>query len=324
MSFFAFIAGSLALSVPVFLRYLPILVVYVLAWAGLITATENIYVIALIGFLLGTFGVAFLFVNGIRGGLQVLRATTAPTASGLMNATTRVLFFHCLLQLMLSIVLIVILNLVMLTVVIPATMPDLAPILEKVFSSQALEGFAMITPEIEAQLRTPYLIYSILIAAVMGGVIGVFGVPMAAVAANAVQHSPQNDMIYGMTEFWPHQMLLYVIAQLPVILVNAYLLPVGGADEFNLSALPIALIMSWIYLVYAPSISWAGMALAYKTVRDDRYRQRQAESRPEIDYEAERENLRSLRRVRTEDKKLAGMYDPRQNRGGASAETAEE
>ena len=95
-----------------------------------------------------------------------------------------------------------------------------------------------------------------------------------------------------------------------------------------LETVGLLIICIGLYGLYSPAISWAGMALGYKLHRDEIARQRKAEAMPEIDYEAERNNLRTLRAQRAVESAGATMYDPRAarmaNSGPDTGETSAE
>ncbi len=330
MSIFAFIPQAFALSLQVFLRYLPILAMYILFWVALFLTTSNPWVIGLIGFILGTYGTAFLFVTGIRAGLMSLKATTAPTASGLLDTTTRVLFFHCLLQLLVGIVLMAIVMSAIYFVLFPILAPEAHAWVELVRNAEDPNLIAPMSDAIADQMRLPFMIASIAYTFVIGALLGIFGVPMAAVSANAVQHSPQNDMIFGMGQYFFSQMLLYVIAQAIPLVILALFAPASMLfpTDAALETVGLLIICIGLYGLYSPAISWAGMALGYKLHRDEIARQRKAEAMPEIDYEAERNNLRTLRAQRAVESAGATMYDPRAarmaNSGPDTGETSAE
>lgn len=126
MSIPVFVLRALWITPQVMLRFLPVLAVYVLISVGLFFATENPYVIGLTMFLLGTFGYAFLVVQGLRAALQALKLTDAPTASGLMAASARMLFVYFLLQLLLLLLFGAIIGAIFYYIVIPVMDPAAA------------------------------------------------------------------------------------------------------------------------------------------------------------------------------------------------------
>ncbi|MEM8871894.1 MAG: hypothetical protein AAGE38_15940 [Pseudomonadota bacterium] len=324
MSFLAFILRAYALSPFVFLRYLPALAIYIILYAGVVLSTDNIWVIGMLAFLLSTFGVAFLVVAGIRGALMSARLTTAPTAEGYVHVVPRLLFMHLLTQFILAIVLGALAYFALMGLVLSPEAGDVIAALRTVQGAAGVETAAG-RDELEAAalylegnadlVSSTFMAFNWALYVIFGICVGIFGVPMAALSANAVQYSPGNDMIYGITRYFPHQFVLYLLATaLPVMLVTSFFqadtmaaLTSGGTDLATTSGLLIAF---GLYMLYAPCISFAGMAIGYEKVRDELTRSREAERKPEIDYEAEREHLRMLRQGRKSEASGATLYDP--------------
>ncbi|MEM8656533.1 MAG: hypothetical protein AAGF22_00440 [Pseudomonadota bacterium] len=321
MSFFAFILRAYALSPSVFLRYLPALVIYMILVGAVVASTDNIWVIGLLGFLLSTFGVAFLVVAGIRGALMAGRLTSAPTAEGYMQVVPRLLFAHLLTQFLLAIILGAGVYVLVTTFFLPPEAREIVTALRGLYSASGEADPAILAEELAVLENNPELFATTLLALnvgmylVFGICIGIFGVPMAALSANAVQYSPGNDLIYGITRYFPHQVVLYMLGTAaPVLAFNWYMPPekitelvIGSTDPLAAS-MPI--IAFGVYILYAPCISYAGMALGYAGVRENMARSRESERRPEVDYEAERENLRALRQTRKSAGTGATVYDP--------------
>ena len=321
MGFFEFITRALALSPFVFLRYLPALITFGLILVGIILSTDNIWVIGLVGFIMGTFGTAFLVVWGIRGGLGAIGATAAGTADGYMSVVPRTLFVHLLLQLIFAVAISAVAYFVVSTFVLPVVAPGVVEnywaVLTALQSGEQsqIDGIAPLIAGFEADpgpLRLTLAILNGGLYLVFGICVGVFGVPMAALSANAVQYSPQNDMIFGLARYFPHQFTLYLIAfALPVTLI-ALFGPIGLQFDAFTGGLsqPILAGVLGVYFLFAPCISYAGMALGYQQVREKVADERRAQSTPVIDRDAERKNLASLRKVRTEGRTGAKVYDP--------------
>lgn len=321
MSILGFTLRALALSPQVFLRYLPALVIYLLLVVGLFLSTDNPWVIGMILVIMGTYGASFLIVTGIRAGLMSARATTAPTVEGLMKVSGRLMVTHLLLQ----VILVASLTLLVAFIFYRLILPEMAPAAITMY--EALRAEVPPPPEtlpdpvlLAESLRLPMLLFNIAMGVIGGLCIGIFGVPMAAMAANAVQYSPQHDVIYGLGRYFPHQMFLYLVAlALPSALFALYapastMLP----EDFSFQALGVIAIGSAVYSVYAPAIVFAGMALSYKQVRSRVEAAVKAERVPDIDYDAERENLRSLRLERADERSVTTTYDPREKRSPAA------
>lgn len=324
MSFFSFVLRAYALSPFVFLRYLPALITFSLILVGIILSTNNIWVIGLVCFIMGTFGAAFMVLNGIRAGLGTIGATEAGTAEGYMHVIPRLLFAHLLLQfifaMMIAGIAYLIIDATLLSTVAPGVFAEYREVFGAYQSGKA-SAIANVEPLIAGFEADPGP-FRLVALVINGGLyvifaicVGVFGVPMAALSANAVQYTPRNDLIYGLGRYFPHQFVLYLLAMaLPVVLITL-LLPVryqfdmlvGGTGS---GVSPVVSIVIGIYFLYAPCISYAGMAIGYERVRGRVMQARQAESRPQYDMVAERENLSSLRKQRTAGRSGANVYDP--------------
>ncbi len=315
MSIPVFVLRALWITPQVMLRFLPVLAVYVLISVGLFFATENPYVIGLTMFLLGTFGYAFLVVQGLRAALQALKLTDAPTASGLMAASARMLFVYFLLQLLLLLLFGAIIGAIFYYIVIPVMDPAAAETLRMMVEGRTVGAngppASFVLSQLQAQGSTAIILLNFAFTLLLGVIMAVFGVPMAAISANAVQYSPNHDLIYGLGRYVPHQVLLYLLL---VALPSAFLghLPaqIIMTAEPSLTTLGVVAAIALVYSLFAVCLPWTGMALAYGQVRDKVRRERQAEKVPEIDFEAARADLRSLRQGRTAERSGTKMYDP--------------
>ncbi|NNU79705.1 hypothetical protein HMH01_04545 [Halovulum dunhuangense] len=319
MSIPAFILRALLISPIVFARYLPILLIFVLVVVGLFLATSNIWVIGMIVLILSTMGTSFLILNGIRAGLMTIRATTAPTAGGLLRATGRMLMTHLLVQLIMSIVLGAIVYYVAFTVVIPAAVPGAENVIRPfiaalvTFDSGAM---AELMPQMEQiaveadRLVVPGIVINVMMASIGALCVAIFGVPMAALAATAVHYAPEHDLIYGMGRYGVHQFLLYMLA---VALPGALWILMAPGLALGFEGEPSLVLAGAVALwsIYAPCISYGGMAIAYEGVRNRLAAERRAMSVPDIDYEAEREQVRNLRQTRNPGADVHRVYDPR-------------
>lgn len=304
------------------LRFLPVLIAYVMISVGLFFTTDNPWVIGMILFLLGTFGYAFTVVQGLRAALQALKLTSAPTVGGLMNATARMLFVFFLLQLLMLFLFGGILLALFYYVIFPAIDPEMVTFLRMMFEMDTF-GATALSPDgspqnseqmlaaLEAQGSPAFMLLNFSMYLLLGIVMAIFGVPMAAVSANAVQYSPNHDLIYGMARYVPHQVLLYMLlVAAPAALFGHLPMEMLLTMEPNLTTLGIIAGFGALYGLFAMCLPWSGMALAYGKVRERVQRERQAEQAPEIDYEAARADLRSLRQNRTSERSGATMYDP--------------
>ena len=318
MSFFGFILRALALTPIVFLRYLPVLAVYLLIFVGLWLSTDNPWVLGMVSFIMLTVGLTFVYITGMRGALMAIGATTAPTAEKLLEVTTRVMFAHLLPQLLLVFALTAGLYMAAGYVLFPAVLQDTPNIIVETVSvlgsddTQELEAYAELMAGLEPstiQLQTALSALCFHLAVAFG--LGIFGIPMAATAANAVQYSPGNDLIFGIGRFFPQQVIIYLLASaLPNVALTLTMpteMFMSGVDPLapNLWTIGFAIV-----LFVSPCASFAAMALGYDVIRARLARARQAERVPELDYEAERDKLKSLRQVRTEERSRNTVYDP--------------
>ncbi len=313
MDFLRFCTHALAVTPQTMLRFLPVLIVYVLACASVFLVSDNIYVVYLLSFLLATFGYGFLLVQGLRAALQSLRVTAAPTAGGLLNATTRMVFIYGLAQILLLAFFGTLVTLGFYHVVFPAMEPGAAATLDAIFSGDGTAGEAQaqrLLLSLQAAGSPAVMLFNFVLTMILGLGMALFGVPMAAVSANAVQHSPGHDPIYGLGRYMPHQMALYtVFVAVPSTLFGAVpaQLALSGAGG---AAMGAALAVVLGYSLFAMCLPWAAMGVAYGRVRARLARERQAEAMPEIDYEAERARLRELRQTRTMGARSSTVYDP--------------
>ncbi|MSU88540.1 hypothetical protein GE300_02765 [Rhodobacteraceae bacterium 2CG4] len=315
MSIPAFMLRAFWITPQVMLRFLPVLVCYILISVGLFFATDNPWVIGLILFLLGTFGYAFVVVQGLRAALQALKLTAAPTASGLMTATARMLFVYFLLQLLLLLLFGSIIGAVFYFIVIPAMDPAAAEVLRALVEARSAGAGAppasFVLNQLQAEGSTAIMLLNLAFTLLLGVVMAVFGAPMAAIAANAVQYSPNHDLIYGLGRYVPHQVLLYLLlVALPSAFFGHLPAKMMLTMEPSWTSMGALAAIVLVYSLFAVCLPWSGMALAYGEVREKIRRQRQAEKMPEIDYEAARADLRSLRQTRTADRSGTTLYDP--------------
>ena len=323
MSIFAFIWHTLLITPQVMIRYLPYLLIYGLIVVGIQQSTENVYVIGIVMFLMNTYGIALLFTLGIRGALIAVRATQPAVAGGILNATTRILFFHMLLQLLLLVIWVAVLYALFAFVLGPNMAPtamgefDLMGIL-----AEQGRNFSGFSDAAVAEMRTVTMIIGALYVIGLGGIIAIFGVPMAAVAANAVQHSPKNDMIFGMGRFWLSQAVVYWMFNLPPVLFLATVSPdqllyLAGLSAPTMTAVAIA---AYVFMVFAGCASYSAMAIGYELLKTELAVERRAQAVPDLDYDAERETLKSLRAKRTAERSGAALYDPRMVAAPSGAE----
>jgi len=320
MSIPVFILRSLKLSVPVFLRFLPFLVLSVLTVVGLFLSTQNIIVLAMILFILLTYGLSLLMVITIRGGLVVLGATTPPTAEGLLIAALRMLIFHILLPVLIGIFFVILISVAFYFVIQTVNGPEVVAELRAVLSERDPAARVAALPEtleLFERIWGVVLAYTISFYLVGALIIGLIGVPMAAVSANAVRQSPKHDLLYGAGHNLPHQMVLnLLVVALPQITLSV-LRPeyyLGGGAALTENDLILALgIVFWT--IYGQCITAAGMALSYDDLRSRKAQARAEAVRPIVDTATEQQSLRSLRQERTPDANRAAVYDPRRSRG---------
>ncbi|MEM8789335.1 MAG: hypothetical protein AAGE76_13840 [Pseudomonadota bacterium] len=312
------ILRAISISPMVFLRYLPVLVIYILLAVGIFYSTSNLIVWGMLFFLMSTIGTTFLFLTGVRAALMVVGATTSPTVEGLTRVTVRSLFLHMLPQFILVILLSAIWGIVHRSVVLPMALPGAADVFgaytamaSAFFSAESQETFGVAlaaTDPMQLQLAAALFVFGALL--IVGFSIGIFGVPMAALAANAVQYSPGNDPIYGIGKYLLPQMVLYLMTTAAPTVLFAMTAPVavlvGGVD----AGLTISAVLLVVFVAYAPCISYAGMALGYDAVRRQIQAELRAQRAPIVDMEQERETLKELRQMRKKEASGTKMYDP--------------
>ncbi len=332
MDIFSFIARSLVLAIWVSFRLLPI-AIFVYAIIGvLIFATDNAIVIGMIIVLLGTFGTTFIYLTGIRAGLMSLRATTPPTANGLFGATVKLFFVHLLLQLLMMIVLYAVVIAFFHFVLMPAWFPEVQETVAGVPGLPGGVGMMLTVGMLSSpfadlagvgSLVGPSFLF-LTVLSICGGIcLGVFGVPMAGLAANAVQHSPRNDLVFGMGSHFLHQFTLYFIAvALPSMALYAGY-PAYIAMMLDAPSLPF-IIGSLIGVVaisfYIYCIPFAGMALAYRGTREAQAAERQFEAAPVVDVVEQEASVRSLRQQRQSGSGGASVYVPERQRASRPTE----
>lgn len=318
MSIPVFIIHALALSPQVFLRFLPALAALTVIVVGLFLSTDNPYVIGMLLLVLGTVGTSFLVLTGLRAGLMAVRATRAPTVELLMRYTIRLMISHLLVQLILYGTLVMTAGWVFYHFVLPDAAPQALTLFEALRADTPPDPATLPDPQVvAASLRQPLALFSLVIGVIGAFCVALFGVPMAAMAANAVQYSPQHDLIFGIGRYFPHLFLLYLLAMaVPGAVYALYapptaLVPEAMPQEISLGAVGALAIGAALYSVFAPAIVFAGMGLAYKHVRHRVEHELMNERVPVIDRDAEREKLRDLRQVRKAERKLATVYDPK-------------
>ena len=338
MSFVGFVLRQLYFTPQVMLRVLPIVFLYGFSLVAIVLSTNNIIVIWMLSFMVGTFGTAFLYVSGLRAGLQAMRLTTAPSVDGLMWATTLMLFFYCVVHL----ILLISVSAVIFAIAVFVVSPELGPWLMLFYAEQSQSGVQSGLPSVTgadgaASLAPPpNIILSIgilnfLMYCVLGTVMAFFGAPMAATAANAVDHSPKNDMIFGFGRYVPQQLASFMLfVALPTAAFSTLsqtVMPeliVGWAADSTADggAIGAGDVVPWIlagvlfliYVLFSMCLPWSGMALAYGLVQDELREERKRERVPVIDYDAEREVVRNLRRDRANTAAITKTYDPQASR----------
>lgn len=317
MFHFGLILRALALTPIVFLRYLPVLAMYLLIFVGLWLSTDNRWVLNILSFLMLTIGLTFVWLTGMRAALMAIRATTAPTAEKLLQSTLRMMFAHMLPQLLIIFALTAAFYMLAERMLFPPMLQDMPNIILETIGAlrsddaQDLEAYATLMASLDpAAIRLQAALSALCFHLAVALALGIFGVPMTATAANAVQYSPGNDLIFGIGRFFPHQVIVYLLATALPVVALAMTMPAEmftGAGLFEPNAWTVGFA---VVLFVSPCASFAAMALGYDAIRARLARMRQAEKVPELDYAAERENLKALRRVRAVEQAHATTYDP--------------
>jgi|GEM_PF-6145118 len=322
MSYIGFISRALAISPNVFLRYIPIAFIFGLVVFGLFQMTDNIYVIVMMGFILSTVGQTFLYITGVRGALQTIKATDAPTIDALMKVTFKLMFTLMLVMLLMVISFSAVFFFISSQFFLDPTSAQAADALRTLisaassFDGEELVQAAFVLNEMSdspGALRSALLTMTLSYQLATGITISLFGIPLAAMSANAVHKSPGNDLIYGIGRYFPHQLTLYVLATMvPTYLMLSIIPPQAFLPSVGAEAAPVAsgLVVLSLWYLFAPCVSFAGMAIGYELIRKKVWNLLQQERVPIIDYEAERENVRALRSLRKEKSSESTFYDP--------------
>ncbi|MXU66827.1 hypothetical protein [Oceanomicrobium pacificus] len=310
MGMMKFLARSYALSVIVFIRMIPILLLTFGLLGILIWSIPNEIVIVGLLIASGLFLPSFLWLCTLRGGLIHLRCTGAYSLKGLMMGTLRMMFAHLLpagiLMILASIVVLVGLSFALPDV----SVPDLsAPAADTGQTSTPVDNplrgntqstgakSVTVTPTAETERRPFFnmdpvlamlegnpLWVSLPIYLIAGAVYGIFGVPMAATAVNVGRTGERHDLIFGMGAQWLRLTLLY----LTLFLVPAFFFALApqtmdllSGDEVpesldQLKSLSIFIFIGLAFSLYSNFIYAAGCALAYQAHREiahERHRQ---------------------------------------------------
>lgn len=304
MSFIGFIAKSFALSIPTFIRLAPVLLVFSLLTVGVFAASEDPLVHKIAAFILGTLGWSFLYLMGLRAGLNALKVTSPAHLDGVINNTAKLTFIHMLVQLLL---ILVVTGMVYVLITRVMLSPDIA-------ARWAVEGSLFNDPGLIDEMRGPLTI--VYMVALIAGITctSLFGIPMAATAANAAEYSPKNDLIFGFGSFFFPQFVLSAIAVfLPGMLLSFFGAPLAGwfaSGSFGSLAIGLIVLIS-VFVLISWCIPMSGMALGYKLTRERVVEERDSRSTPVFDHQEERENLKSLRAQRQKGAKGTSVYNPK-------------
>lgn len=294
MSVLAFFFRTLWLSINVFLRMVPMLVValfaiYLLLYVlgqeplALVIVILVVYVPCLI----------FLFTLAVRAGLAAQNATRGPLFKKLFQATFRIMRFHFMLN-----------NVVMAAIgvggaagIIYAYAPDLWVLLEKGITWADVLNF----PEFVETFRNIPIAVAGPPALALAIASGLVGASVGAQAATAGQSGPVHDSIWGITRQFPHIFLVSVVViGIPFV---AAIVAFGGpfASIWNILSLDLMQVGLWaIYALWAVSAVAAAQALGYtKTLRDNETRKIMEEVEM-MGVVYEKEDIRALRMARQE------------------------
>ncbi len=305
MSYPAFIAKSLGISFGVYMRFVPLYLFALFFFVALFLTTSQYLVHMIILFFALTVGWTYLYLMLLRGGLYALKATTPANVDGTMVGVVKLMFVHFLAQLLLV------------SVVVAGTylflykfsLPQLAPA-----AYQAMqEGASIYSPEVMGETGTVYFIFQLIGTVAAITATSLFGAPMAAVAANTAEISPNVDIITGFGRYFPHQFTLSLISvvapaallglMMPTLIENALTASTGA-----IVITVVVILLIWGYLCWAIPVS--GMALAFKLVRDEMAIEREMEAHPVFDKEEHKQSLREMRAQR-QGGKTNSVYDPK-------------
>lgn len=306
MSYPAFIARALGISLGVYLRFLPVLIFVIFLFGALYLTTSDPIVYGIITFVMLTIGWTFLYLMLLRNALYALRATTPSNVDSTIKGVAKLMFIHFLAQL----VIIVAIAMASYLFLYRFTLPDVAP------QAYALmqEGAPYYHPAVISQSGTIFAVFQLTIT--LGAIIvtSLFGGPMAAVAANTAEISPNVDMITGFGRYFAPQFTLSLLGVLIPSAVIAFLAPTLAERlaTASIGGVVIGVGLTFLLLVY---FSWCipvcGMALTFVQVREEQAEARAVEAAPIFDAEEQKQSLRDLRAKRQSGGKATSVYDPK-------------
>ena len=321
MSFLGVIFSSFYYGFWVMLRTLPVLILTLIALSAPIFAIQHIAVVYTVIFIGLTIGLAYIFVTMLRAGLASMRATDTPTFDGLVKATLRMFFVFFIVQFIFFVTLQGAVVAYYFYVLLPSAVPEAW----NAFDPEAyglpqwgwLKLVLFLTTD-EFFFRPPEVVFLgtvfTLLTAVIGAIIaGLFGVPMAAASANAVQHSPQNDLIFGFgSHFFSIAILQLICGGLAALVGQSQQLQTLLLDPSrpaaSIALITVAVLFAYFYLMSVPI---AAMALGYKRHRQAIADARAAEISPIFDPEEHKEEVKNLRRARQSAASGTAVYVPK-------------
>lgn len=304
MSYVSFISRVIGMSLGVYLRFLPLLIFTIFLFGALYASTSDLTVIYIITFFMLTFGWTYLYLMLLRGGLYALNATTPANADGTTKGVVKLMFVHFLAQLIVIVVVGMATYLFLYRFSLPATAPDAFALMQ--------EGASAFDPRVVAASPATYLMFQVVLTLAAIIVTSLFGAPMAAVAANTAEISPNVDLITGFGRYFVPQFILSGIG----VLAPAFISGLYATEIFERIAtsstggLVLGVGLTVLILFYfAWCIPTCGMALAFVKVREEISEARQVEARPVVNVEEQKQSLRDLRAQR-QGGSTTTVYDP--------------
>ncbi|MEM9428883.1 MAG: hypothetical protein AAGA32_05235 [Pseudomonadota bacterium] len=327
-----FIVASCVTGIWVAFRVLPVLIMMALALSVPIMAVPNPWVVGAAIVIGSTFGFAFFVITGIRAGLASLRLTETPTFDGLVAATVRFVFVYGLLTVIITLAGSMVVQLYLTHSLLPSLIPDAWAAAQTAEVPE--EGSAFVSPfhrfllggsaDVEIADAIALTATALLIggAAAWALPTALLGVPMAATAANAVQKSPQHDLIFGFGSSFPGIFLFSFLVGVAPFTMAMLASTFTGVDAWNADGATseaTAELATWAGIgvaifYYVQCVQFAAMAHGYRLCRASIAERKAAEVRPVFDPTAHVETVRNLRRARQREAGGSAVYIPDRHR----------
>ena len=298
MSYFAFLAKTLWVSMSVGLRMIPVLGItfYSLYMLFLFFGSSEL-AIYLIGIVIYMPLLMFLYLCSVRAGLAALKATTAPSFGKLFKGSIRLMRFHFMIS-----------NLVMMVVglggmgfVIYKYNPMLIEVLTTHENRSMLLDINIMINEF-SNIPIMVLFFPPLAISIA---VGLVGASLGATAAWVAERGPQHDLIWGITsKFTP----LFITAALVLVgPVGAIVALIGGPLDsvWNILFLsPTVRLAYFGFSMWAICVVAAAMALAYVITLKELEENKRKEEAEMMGTPLDPGDVRDLRLARQAQKEL--------------------